>query len=130
VARPRGDQDRLGLGLVGVAVVPACMGGGAEAARSANGATVPFPRTLLKLSWAPVPYAAKYRLELATDPALGNLWSGRPVDTEATTFVPRAGLKTGTYYWAVTPLDAEGNGGSRSASRRSASPGRRGRRRR
>ena len=61
-----------------------------------------------------MPYAAKYRLELATDPGLGNLWSGGPVDTEATTFVPRAGLKTGTYYWAVTPLDAEGNSGARS----------------
>ena len=79
-----------------------------------NGQAVPFPKTLLKLSWAPVPYAAKYRLELATDPALGNLWSGKAIDTEATSFVPRAGLKTGTYYWAVTPLDAEGNSGTRS----------------
>jgi hypothetical protein len=79
-----------------------------------NGSITPYPKTLLKLSWAPVPYAAKYRLELATDPGLGNLWSGAPVDTEATTFVPRAGLKTGTYYWAVTPLDAEGNSGARS----------------
>lgn len=79
-----------------------------------NGQAVPFPKSLLKLSWSPVPYAAKYRLELATDPALGNLWSGRPVDTEATSLIPRAGLKTGTYYWAVTPIDAEGNSGTRS----------------
>jgi hypothetical protein len=81
---------------------------------SGNGVTVTYPKTVLKLSWTPVPYAAKYRLALATDPELGNLWGGAAIDTQATSFVPREALKAGTYYWAVTPIDAEGNTGRRS----------------
>lgn len=79
-----------------------------------NGAAITYPKTVLKLSWSPVAYAAKYRLALATDPGLGNLWGGSTIETQATSFVPSETLKTGTYYWAVTPLDAEGNSGARS----------------
>jgi len=80
----------------------------------ANGAVIRYPKTILELRWSPVPYAAKYLVWLATDPGLGNLWSGKPIETQATSYVPSGALKEGTYYWAVTPLDAQGNRGVRS----------------
>ncbi|MDQ3856856.1 MAG: carboxypeptidase-like regulatory domain-containing protein [Actinomycetota bacterium] len=81
----------------------------------ADGATVTYPVDPLRLTWTPVDRAAKYLVWVGTDPALGTLvWE--PVETQATSFTGhRTGaLAPGTYYWAVTPLDAAGNRGVRS----------------
>jgi hypothetical protein len=83
-----------------------------------NGAKIVYPSTPLKLSWKPVAGARKYLVSVATDPNLGSLVSlngaARPIETTATTLSPAAALSSGTYYWGVTPLDAEGNRGQRS----------------
>ena len=82
----------------------------------ANGGTVVYPTTPLTLKWNPTPRAVEYKLELATDPLLGSLVSTTyPLETEALEYTPHELLSPGTYYWAVTPLDAQGNLGSRSA---------------
>jgi hypothetical protein len=87
----------------------------------ATGATIVYPYTPLKLSWAPVAGARTYLVSLATDPTLGSLVKvngfARPVETSATTLTPAAALAPGAYYWNVTPLDAEGNRGAPSAVR-------------
>ena len=85
----------------------------------ANGGTVVYPTTPLKLSWTPVPGARKYLLSIAYDPSLGSLVPGTsstsgPVETTATSFTRAAALAPGTYYWGITPVDAEGNRGVRS----------------
>jgi hypothetical protein len=64
-----------------------------------------------------VPGAAKYDVLLATDPALGSLIGSGPIETSALSLAPPITLHVGTYYWAVTPIDAEGNRGVRSAVR-------------
>ena len=87
-------------------------------AAPAEGATVVYPTTPLTLKWNPTPRAVEYRLELATDPALGSSVASRyPFETEALEFTPPELLAPGTYYWAVTPIDARGNIGTRSAVR-------------
>jgi predicted phage tail protein len=78
-----------------------------------NGASLVYPQPLL-LNWSNVAGAQKYRLTVATDPALGSVLSGYPVDTSATSFSPSARLANGTYYWAVQPIDAEGRAGAQS----------------
>jgi hypothetical protein len=82
-----------------------------------DGAEVNWPATPLVLRWSPVPYAVKYIVTIATDPLLSNVVLGsaaQPVYTEGTSFVLSNTLANGTYYWAVTPIDAEGHRGSRS----------------
>ncbi len=85
------------------------------------GATIVYPSTPLRLSWAPVAGARTYLVSLATDPGLGSLvtvnGSSKPVETSATTMTPAAALAPGTYYWGVTPVDAEGNRGTPSPAR-------------
>jgi len=60
-------------------------------------------------SWTPMPGAATYRFEIATDPMVVN------VVYSATTLAPRhtptARLSANQYYWRVTPADAKGNFG-------------------
>jgi len=82
-----------------------------------NGATVDYPLTPLKLSWSPVTGAAKYLVSIATDPQLGSLVGGTAVETAATSFTRTGALSPGTYYWGITPVDAEGNKGARSEVR-------------
>jgi hypothetical protein len=83
-----------------------------------DGAGVVYPTTPLTLRWSQVPGARKYLVYVATDPDLGSLIriNGQtgPVETMASSFTPVAQLAQGTYYWAVKPLDAEGNPGTRS----------------
>jgi hypothetical protein len=84
-----------------------------------------FPLAPIRLNWSPTPYAASYLFSLASDPALANIveGGGKPVKTWATNYVPEFNLlPQGTYYWGVTPLDAQ--------RRRSPSSGGRGRPRR
>ncbi|MDQ2983761.1 MAG: hypothetical protein M3R70_07530 [Actinomycetota bacterium] len=64
-----------------------------------------------------MPGAAHYLVSIATDPFLGSLVafddSGKgPPNTAATTFTRSAALAAGTYYWGITPVDAEGNKGA------------------
>ena len=85
----------------------------------ANGATVVYPTTPLRLSWSPVPGARKYLVSIAYDPSLGSLVPGTsptagPAETTASSFTRAAALAPGTYYWGITPVDAEGNRGARS----------------
>jgi hypothetical protein len=82
-----------------------------------NGAVALHPTNPLVLKWASVPYAAKYLVTIATDPALGSaVLAQANVETRGTVYAPRAMLlPPGTYYWGVVPLDAQGNRGAPSA---------------
>lgn len=79
--------------------------------------SVTWPTTPLVLRWSSVPYAVKYAITIANDPALANVVLGsvsQPQYTDGTSFVLPGTLASGTYYWAVTPVDAEGHRGTRS----------------
>jgi hypothetical protein len=84
-----------------------------------NGVTVHWPNSPLVLRWSSVPYAAKYLVSIATDPTLSNLVIGsaaKPLETQGTAFALPISLAPGhTYYWAVTPIDAEGRRGHQSS---------------
>jgi hypothetical protein len=82
-----------------------------------SGVSVSWPATPLVLRWTGVPYAFKYIVTIATDPALSNVVLGsasQPTYTQGTSFVLPGTLANGSYYWAVTPVDAEGHRGTRS----------------
>jgi hypothetical protein len=81
-----------------------------------GGVRVSFPAQPLTLSWSAVPRAAKYLVEIATDASLSSLVGDKAIETAATSLTPglTPGSKSKTYYWAVTPLDAQGNKGLRS----------------
>jgi hypothetical protein len=83
----------------------------------ANGAAVSYPLVPLRLAWSPVPGAATYLVSIATDPQLGSLVGGKAVETAGTSFTRAGALAPGTYYWGITPVDAEGNNGSPSEVR-------------
>jgi hypothetical protein len=83
----------------------------------AAGAALSYPASPLRLTWSPVPGAAHYLVSVATDPQLGSLVNeasaaAGPVETSATTFTRAAVLAPGTFYWAITPVDAQGNKGT------------------
>jgi hypothetical protein len=82
-----------------------------------DGASIFWPMTPLVLRWSTVPYAVKFIVTIATDPALSNPVLGTPSMpqyTDGTNFVLPGTLANGAYYWAVTPVDAEGHRGTRS----------------
>jgi protein-S-isoprenylcysteine O-methyltransferase Ste14 len=81
----------------------------------ANGALVDYPLAPLKLSWSPVAGATQYLVSIATDPLLGSLVGGAAAETAATSLTRIGALAPGTYYWGISPLDAEGNRGAPSA---------------
>jgi hypothetical protein len=85
----------------------------------ADGATFTYPTDHFRLEWTPVPGAWKYLLSVATDPELGSVvWSGGPIETQATAFTLSKPLTPGkTYYWGITPIDPAGNRGAPSAVR-------------
>jgi hypothetical protein len=84
-----------------------------------DGATISYPADPLVLRWTAVPGAAKYRVYLARDATLGSLVTsnGQPWEVQATNLAPNVLLASNTYYWAVTPLDAQGNPGDQSPIR-------------
>jgi hypothetical protein len=85
----------------------------------ADGSTVAgYPDAPLVLSWRPVIGAASYEVELATEPTFAKLVGGRALQTAATSFVPAGVLPGGaTYWWRVTPIDADHNEGPPSPAR-------------
>jgi large repetitive protein len=92
-----------------------------------SGANIAYPSNPLVLRWEPVPYASRYIVTIATDPSLAqpvvtqsgdriNLTTnGDPVETAATSYALPIALAPGTYYWAVTPVNARGLRGRRSS---------------
>jgi hypothetical protein len=70
----------------------------------------------LVFKWSSVPYAVKYQLTVATDPNFANQVLGtktNPVTTEGTVYTPSVPFDPGvSYYWRVTPIDAEGHKGA------------------
>lgn len=83
-----------------------------------NGVTISWPSQALVLRWSSVPYANKYVISIATDPGLSNLVVGtktKPVEVQGVNYALPTSLTPGTYYWAITPVDAEGHRGARSA---------------
>jgi hypothetical protein len=82
-----------------------------------DGVSICWPATPLVLRWSQVPYANKYIVTIATDPALSNQVLGsvsQPVYTLGNRYAFPTTLANGTYYWAITPVDAEGHRGVRS----------------
>jgi hypothetical protein len=87
----------------------------------AGGTGLSFGTDPLKLGWSPVPGASNYLVSVATDPSLGSLAfhtvddpTGTP-KVQANSLAISAALATGTYYWGVIPVDAEGNRGAPSS---------------
>jgi hypothetical protein len=84
-----------------------------------SGAALSFPANPVVLKWSGVPGAAHYLVSAASDPTLGSLVlhyanqddpKGAP-NVAATSAAITAALAPGSYYWGVTPVDAEGNRG-------------------
>jgi hypothetical protein len=77
-----------------------------------HGAIMVHPTHPLVLRWSTVPRAAKYIVSIATDPMLGTLVSPQ-AETSGAVYAPRSTLLSpGTYYWGVTPVDAQGHRGA------------------
>ena len=79
-----------------------------------NGATITYPDHALELRWGAVQGAAKYLVKVASDPDLGTLVFGEPVETASTQFTLNDPMPPGTYYWGITPLNAQGHEGAAS----------------
>jgi hypothetical protein len=80
-----------------------------------QGAIMVHPTHPLVLRWSPVPRAAKYIVSIGTDPSLGTAVHP-PIETSGTVLTPRSVLlPPGTYYWGVTPVDAQNHRGAPSA---------------
>jgi hypothetical protein len=78
----------------------------------AQGAIMVHPTHPLVLRWSSVPRAAKYIVSIGTDPSLGTIVNPK-VETSGTVYAPRSTLlPPGTYYWNVTPIDAQGHRGA------------------
>jgi hypothetical protein len=78
----------------------------------AHGAVMVHPTHPLVLHWSVVPRAAKYIVSIATDPTLATIVSPT-AETSGTVYAPRSTLLApGTYYWGVTPVDAQGHRGA------------------
>jgi len=77
-----------------------------------HGEVMVHPTHPLVLRWSQVPRAAKYIVSIATDPTLGTIVSPK-AETSGTVYAPRSTLLSpGTYYWGVTPVDAQGHRGA------------------
>ena len=80
-------------------------------------APVSWPSMPLVLRWSSVPHATKYLVTIASDPSLAQSVIGtvnRPVETNGTVYALQNTLPSGRYYWAITPVDAGGQRGTRS----------------
>jgi hypothetical protein len=87
--------------------------GNTSLTQPADGATISYPADPLVLRWTAVQGAAKYRVSIAADPALASIvGDGNPFEVQAINLAPNLLLPANTYYWAVTPLDAQGTLGN------------------
>src|SRR5438552_1724083 len=85
----------------------------------APGASLTFPSNPVVLRWSGIPGAAEYLVPVASDPLLGSIvfrYSNQddlngPPNVAATSAAIASPLAPGSYYWAVQPVDAEGNRG-------------------
>src|SRR5436190_2933233 len=83
------------------------------------GASLTFPSNPVVLRWSGIPGAAQYLVPVASDPLLGSIvfrYSNQddltgPPNVAATSAAISSPLAPGSYYWAVQPVDAEGNRG-------------------
>ena len=76
------------------------------------------PSQPVVLRWSPVGGAVKYLVQVATDPSLATSAiddNGRGVETSASAYAIPGTLAPGKYHWVVTPIDAQGHRGARSA---------------
>lgn len=84
-----------------------------------DGAQISWPSVPLVLRWSEVPYAYEYIVTIATDERLANIVVGTatsPAKTTATAYALASTLQAGqTYYWGITPVDAEGHRGTPSS---------------
>lgn len=84
----------------------------------ANDTAVSWPSLPLVLRWSAVPHATKYLITIASDPSLAQNVVGsinKPLETNGTVFALPTTLPGGRYYWAITPVDAGDQRGTRSA---------------
>ena len=77
--------------------------------------TVTWPASSLVMRWTPVAGATRYEIVIATDSALASPVYKEPLRTTGTVAALPATLPAGTYYWGITPFDAEEHRGTRSA---------------
>ena len=85
-----------------------------------NDASIGWPAQPLMLRWSPVHHAVRYLVTIATDPTLAQNVVGdanKPIETLATVYTLQGTLPAGRYYWAITPVDAQGHRGTRSSVR-------------
>jgi hypothetical protein len=84
-----------------------------------SGAALTYPSSPVVLNWSGVPGASHYLVSVASDPTLGSIVfrysnqddpKGVP-NVAATSAAITGALAPGSYYWSVTPVDAEGNRG-------------------
>jgi hypothetical protein len=83
-----------------------------------DGTVVKYPTDPLVLRWEPVPHAVKYVVTVAADPALASqVWGSAndPIETVGTAVATSPTLEPGQYWWAITPENAVGHRGARSA---------------
>jgi hypothetical protein len=91
--------------------------GAASLQSPAAGASLSFGSDALKLNWSAVAGASNYLVQLASDPSLGSLVYHDDTDPngipklQANNLAIPGALATGSYYWNVIPVDAEGNRG-------------------
>ncbi|HWH92217.1 MAG TPA: hypothetical protein VNT03_00010 [Baekduia sp.] len=79
----------------------------------APGGVFAWPMNPLVISWAPVPYATKYLVTVATDRSLATpIGNGKPIETSATSLAVPFTLNAGEYSWSVQPVDADGHRGA------------------
>jgi hypothetical protein len=71
------------------------------------------PSDALILRWAPMAGAAQYAVTIAADPVLTTVITsgGNPETIDGTAYTVNGDVPDGTYFWSVTPLDAQGHKG-------------------
>ena len=84
-----------------------------------SGDALTYPGKPVVLGWSGIAGAAHYLVSVASDPTLGSLvfrYANQddpkgPPNVAATSAAITSALAPGSYYWSVTPVDAEGNRG-------------------
>jgi len=74
-----------------------------------------WPSLPLVMKWSAIPHATDYKVVVATDPSLAQPVLGsvaKPAVTQGTVAAFPGTLNTGTYYWQITPRDADGHSGT------------------